>query len=493
MLRSYRATLAGLALVSGILNVLMLTGSFYMLEIYDRVVPSRSLPTLVALTLFVIILYAFQGFFEFIRSRVLVRVGASVDQAVSGRVFSALIQLPLIRNNGGDGLLPLRDLDQIRGFLAGTGLPAFFDLPWVPLYLGICFLFHPLIGITATAGTIFLFSLTLLTEVLSKPATKATAGYAAERFAFAEAARRNADVVQALGLLKRMTSCWQAANDRYVFSQLLTSNIAGGLGTLAKTFRMLLQSLVLGFGAYLVIQDQATAGIIIAASILTSRALAPIDLAIANWRMFVAARQSWRRLNELLQAVPEPPKRLQLPAPHRNIAVEAVSIAPPGDSRLVVRDVSFSLRAGSGLGVIGPSASGKSSLIKALVGVWMPVRGKIRIDGATLGQWSPEALGRQIGYLPQDVVFRPRSRKISRGSTMRSMTPPFWTRRAPRVPTNSSPVSRRAMKRRSVRAGARCRPASARELRSPARSMEARFWSYSTNRTQISTPKAMPP
>jgi ATP-binding cassette subfamily C protein len=403
MLGSYRATFAGLALISGILNVLMLTGSFYMLEIYDRVVPSRSIPTLLALTLFVIILFAFQGFFEFVRSRVLVRVGASVDQSVSGRVFSALIRLPLMRNNGGDGLLPLRDLDQIRGFLAGTGLPAFFDLPWVPLYLGICFLFHPLIGITATAGSIFLFSLTLLTELLSKSATKAAAGHATERFAFAEAARRNADVVQALGLSKRLTSHWQDTNDRYVLSQLLSSNISGGLGTLAKSFRILLQSLVLGLGAYLVIQDQATSGIIIAASILTSRALAPIDLAIANWKMFVAARESWRRITELLQAVPEAPKRLQLPAPHRDVAVEMASIAPPSESRLVVCDVSFSLKAGGGLGVIGPSASGKSSLMKALVGVWTPARGKIRVDGATLDQWSPEMLGRHIGYLPQDV------------------------------------------------------------------------------------------
>ena len=272
MLAPYRATFVALALVSGILNLLMLTGSFYMLEIYDRVVPSRSIPTLLALTLLVIILYGFQGFLEFIRSRVLVRVGAWVDQAVGGRVFSALIRLPLIRSNGGDGLLPLRDLDQIRNFLAGTGLPAFFDLPWVPLYLGISFLFHPLIGIAATSGGIFLFSLTLLTELLSRSATKSMAGHAAERFAFAETARRNADVVHALGLSSTLTARWQKMNGRYVGNQLLTSDIAGGLGTLAKSFRMLLQSLVLGLGAYLVIQDQATAGIIIAASSTPRRA-----------------------------------------------------------------------------------------------------------------------------------------------------------------------------------------------------------------------------
>jgi PrtD family type I secretion system ABC transporter len=401
MLGSYRATFVALAFVSGILNLLMLTGSFYMLEIYDRVVPSRSIPTLLALTLLVVILYGFQGFLEFVRSRVLVRVGASLDQAIGGKVFGALIRLPLLRNNGGEGLLPLRDLDQIRTFLAGTGLPAFFDLPWVPLYLGVCFMFHPLIGIAATTGGVFLFSLTLLTEFLSKSATKSMAGHAAERFAFAETARRNADVVHALGLSGTLTTRWQKMNERYVVSQLVTSDIAGGLGTLAKSFRMLLQSLVLGLGAYLVIQDQATAGIIIAASILTSRALAPIDLAIANWKVFIAARQSWRRINELLQALPEAPRRLQLPVPHRDVVVETTSIAPPGETRLVVRDVSFTLKAGGGLGVIGPSASGKSSLIKALVGVWIPARGKIRYDGASLDQWSLDTLGRPIGYLPQ--------------------------------------------------------------------------------------------
>jgi ATP-binding cassette subfamily C protein len=400
---SFRMTLIWLALISGALNVLMLTGSFYMLEIYDRVVPSRSVPTLVGLTVLVVILYGFQGLLEFVRSRVLVRVGAAVDQAVSGRVFGALIRLPLLRSNGGDGLLPLRDLDQIRGFLAGSGLPAFFDLPWAPLYLGICFMFHPLIGITAAAGGVFLFGLTLLTEMLSRAAIREAASYASERFGSAEVARRNADAVHALGMSKTLADRWQQTNGRYIASQLLTSNIAGGLGILAKNFRMLLQSLVLGIGAYLVIQDQATAGIIIAGSILTSRALAPVDLAIANWKMFIATRQSWGRLAELMKAVPEPPKRLPLPAPRRDLVVEAASVAPPGSGRLVVRDASFSVKAGSGLGIVGPSASGKSSLVKAVVGVWTPARGNVRIDGASLDQWSPEMLGRHIGYLPQDV------------------------------------------------------------------------------------------
>jgi PrtD family type I secretion system ABC transporter len=400
---SFRGTLVALALISGVVNILTLTGSYYMLDIYDRVLPSRSLPTLFALTLLVVFLYAFQGFLEFMRSRVLVLVGASVDEAISGKVFSALIRLPLIRNNGGEGLLPLRDLDQVRSFLAGAGLPAFFDLPWAPLYLGICFLFHPFIGVLATAGAIILFGLTLLTELSSRSATKATATHAAERLGLAESARRNADAVQAMGLAARLRSNWQSANDRYVRAQQLTSNVAGGLGAMAKSFRMLLQSLVLGLGAYLVIQDQATAGIMIAASILTSRALAPVDLAIANWKMFIGARQSWNRLNQLLQAVPEPPNRLQLPAPHRDVVVESASITPPGDSRVVVGDISLSLKAGSGLGVIGPSGSGKTSLAKSLVGVWAPARGKIRLDGATFDQWSPEALGKHIGYLPQDV------------------------------------------------------------------------------------------
>jgi PrtD family type I secretion system ABC transporter len=403
ILAPYRTALVGVGLCSGILNVLMLTGSFYMLEIYDRVVPSRSLSTLVGLTVLAVILYAFQGLLDFIRSRLLVHIGASIDERLSDRTYQGVLLLPLMKANGGEGLLPLRDLDQIRGFFGGSGLPAFFDLPWVPLYVGVCYVFHPALGAVAAAAGVFMFALTLVTEYLSRTATKDATRYGTLRFAWAESARRNAEVVRAMGMGSALAVTWRVANEEYVNSQLRTSNIAGGLGSFARTFRMLLQSLVLGLGALLVIYDQASGGVIIAGSILTARALAPIDQAIANWKTFIAARESWHRLNELIRTTGENPAPLELPAPRRDIVVGGVFVAPPGESRLVVREASFSLKAGSGLGIVGPSASGKSSLIKALVGVWPAARGTIRIDGATLDQFAPGLLGAHIGYLPQDV------------------------------------------------------------------------------------------
>jgi ATP-binding cassette, subfamily C, type I secretion system permease/ATPase len=400
---SYRTAIVGVGLASGVLNVLMLTGSFYMLEIYDRVVPSRSLPTLIGLTTLVVVLFIFQGFLDFARSRVLVHIGASIDEKLSESVFHSVLRLPLMKANGGEGLLALRDLDQIRSFFGGAGLPAFFDLPWVPLYVAICFVLHPALGFTAAAAAVFMFALTLMTEYLSKSASKDTTRFGTQRFASAESARRNAEVVRAMGMSDALAAPWRATNEHYVNAQLRASNIAGGLGSFARSFRMLLQSLVLGLGAFLVIHDQASGGVIIAGSILTARALAPIDMAIANWKTFISAREAWFRLSELTAATREPPLPLRLPAPRRDLVIESLTITPPGESRLVVRDVGFSLKAGAALGVVGPSAAGKSSLLKAIVGIWPAVRGTIRIDGATLDQFSPTLLGPHVGYLPQDV------------------------------------------------------------------------------------------
>jgi ATP-binding cassette subfamily C protein len=224
-----------------------------------------------------------------------------------------------------------------------------------------------------------------------------------ERNALAEAGRRNAEVLRAMGMGARTAGLWGEANGRYMASQRRASDIAGGLGSASKVLRMLLQSTVLGTGAYLVIRSEATAGIIIASSILTSRALAPVELAIANWKGFMAARQSWRRLSELLTLLPSRAAPMALPRPTKSLSVDNASVAPPEQRRIVVQDVSFELKSGQGLGIIGPSASGKSSLARLLVGVWQPARGRIRLDGSALPHWSPEALGSHVGYLPQDV------------------------------------------------------------------------------------------
>jgi PrtD family type I secretion system ABC transporter len=402
-LRACRSAFIGVGVMSCMINLLYLTGSIFMLEIYDRVLPSRSVPTLVGLVFLAGGLYVAQGILDLIRGRILVRIGTALDEALSGRVFETVVRLPLIAGGRNEGLQPLRDLDNIRSFLSSLGPSAFFDLPWLPFYLAICFVFHVLIGATALAGAIILVTLTIVTEFMTRKPAREAMGLAARRNDLAAASRRNAEVLVAMGMSGRLTRRWSVANEKYLTGNQRTSDVAGGLGATAKVMRMMLQSAVLGVGAYLVIHQEATAGVIIAGSILSARALAPVDLAIAHWKGFVAARQSWQRLNRLLGSLPAQTVPTRLQAPSKRMSVENISIVPPGDQKVIVQDVSFALEAGNGLGIIGPSGSGKSSLVRALVGVWQPVRGKVRLDAAALDQWSPEVLGRHVGYLPQDV------------------------------------------------------------------------------------------
>ena len=402
-LRACRGAFVGVGVMSCVINVLYLTGSFFMLEIYDRVLPSRSVPTLVGLMILAGGLYAVQGVLDLIRGRILIRIGATLDEMLSRRVHDLVVRLPLAAGNRAEGLQPLCDLDNLRGFLSGMGPGALFDLPWLPFYLAICFAFHTLIGVTALVGAIVLIALTALTEYLTHDPMKRATGLAMRRQDLALASRRNAEVLAAMGMADRVGRRWDEANRDYLAAHQRASDVAGGLGAIAKVMRMMLQSAVLGVGAWLVINQQATAGIIIAGSILSARALAPVDLAIAHWKGFVAARQSWHRLNRLLGTLPAETSPTPLEAPSRKLAAEALTVVPPGGQKAVVQDVSFGLEAGQGVGVIGPSGSGKSTLVRALVGVWQPARGKVRLDGAALDQWSPEALGRHIGYLPQDV------------------------------------------------------------------------------------------
>jgi ATP-binding cassette subfamily C protein len=402
-LAACRGAFVGTALISGMSNILMLTGAMFMLEIYDRVLPSRSMPTLIGLVVLAGGLFVALGILDAIRGRILVRIGGSLDEALSDRVYETLVRSPLRAGNRNDGTQPLRDLDAVRSFLSGLGSVALFDLPWIPLYLAICFAFHPLIGFTALAGAIILIGLTLMTEMLMRAPTRAATEAAIARNGLAEISRRNAEALVAMGMANRIAARWTQINRKYMRSQQQASDLGGGLAAIAKVLRMMLQSAVLGVGAYLVIQQEASAGIIIAGAILSARALAPVDLAIANWKGFVAARQSWQRLNSLLMAIPMRAAPMPLQAPVERLTVESVSGSPPGVPKVVVQDVSFELKAGQGLGIIGPSGSGKTSLARLLVGVWQPVRGNIRIDGAAIEQWSSDALGRHVGYLPQDV------------------------------------------------------------------------------------------
>jgi ATP-binding cassette subfamily C protein len=398
-----RTAFVAVGLLSGASNILMLTGSFYMLQVYDRVLPSRSVPTLVGLSVLAAMLFAFMGLQDLIRSRLMARIAGSLDRSVSPRLYETVLQMTVRGADANSGLQPIRDIDSIRSFLASQGTIALFDIPWVVIYLAICFAFHFWIGMAALIGAIVLVALTLLSEMLTRVLGKEAFNSSGRRMGFAETSRRNAETVIALGMSDRFAEKWRDLNTDAMFRQQRLADVTSGLGVVSKFLRMSLQSGVLGLGAYLVIQQEATAGIIIASSILTARALAPIDLAIAHWKGFVAARQSWARLTRLLAAYPvqEPP--MALPRPNTSLSVENISTAPPGTQRLVLSDVSFALKAGQGLGIIGPSASGKSSLARLLVGVWRPVRGKVCLDGATLDQWTSTALGSSIGYLPQNV------------------------------------------------------------------------------------------
>src|ERR1700687_716864 len=401
-LRACRSAFLGVGAMSCMINLLYLTGSIFMLEVYDRVLPSRSVPTLVGLIILAGGLYIAQGVLDLIRGRILVRIGTSLDEALNARVFETVVRLPLMVGGRNEGLQPLRDLDNVRSFLSSMGPGAFFDLPWLPFFFAFFFAFHVMIGLTALIGAIILVTLTVVTEFMSRAPAREAMGLAARRNDLAAASRRNAEVLVAMGMSGRLTRRWTEANQNYLLGNQRTSDVAGGLGATAKVMRMTLQSAVLGVGAYLVIHQEATAGIIIAGSILSARALAPVDLAIANWKGFVAARQSWRRLNRLLESLPAQAAPTLLQSPSSRLSVEGVSLAPPGEQRIIVQDVTFALEAGNGL-VIGPSGSGKSSLVRALVGVWQPLRGKVRLDGAALDQWSSDVLGRYVGYLPQDV------------------------------------------------------------------------------------------
>jgi ATP-binding cassette, subfamily C, type I secretion system permease/ATPase len=401
-MRAFRRACFGLGLMSLMINVLYLTGSFFMLEIYDRVLPSRSLPTLVGLCVLAAGLYVCQGLLDLIRSRILVRVAGNLDEMLGDRIYQSVVRLPFMSGAREAGLQPLRDLDTVRSFLSGMGPSALFDLPWLPLYLAICFAFHPMIGFTALGGAIILIAITTLTERLTNARSRDITLLAVRRNELATASRRNAEAIVAMGMVENLTGRWNNVNLDYLARTRQISDTATGLGVVAKVTRMILQSAVLAVGAYLVINQQATAGIIIAGSILSARALAPVDTAIAHWKGFVAARQSWRRLASLLQRIDDKTPT-QLKDPVKRLSVENLTVTPPSHQQVVVNDVSFELEAGQGLGVIGPSGSGKSSLVRALVGVWPPLRGSVRLDGAALDQWSPDIIGRRIGYLPQDV------------------------------------------------------------------------------------------
>lgn len=404
-LKRYRSTLTAVAVLSGLLNVLVLAGSFYLMSIYDSVLPSNSIPTLVGLFLLVTLAYGFQGLFEHGRGKLLCSVGTQLERQLSRRVQHAMADMARLGGKGvGDGLAPMRDLDQVRGFLLSTGPATLLDLPWIGFFLIVLGLLHYWLGLFALAGAAVLVALTVITHKVGAKPTRDLARLTAERSGQAETTLRHVEVLTVLGMRRAMERRWEAINKDYLDAQDRLSGAASKLGSFSKVFRLFLQSAILSVGALLVIDGQASGGVIFAASLLFGRALAPVDMAIGNWRNFTATRASWGRLNELLAAVPATASsNVLLPLPSRELVVEGLQVAPPGHPVAAVSNVGFTLEAGSVLGVIGPSGAGKSSLARTLVGAWAPRRGAVRLDGATIDQWSSERLGQAIGYLPQSV------------------------------------------------------------------------------------------
>lgn len=367
-LRDSARRMVGIAVFSGVINILMLSGSLYMLQVYDRVIPSRNTATLLGLSLMVLFAYLVQGYFDALRTRMLCRVGTLFDAGLQQSIHTALATLPL---RGAKPMLmqqPLRDLDQVRSFMSSMGPTAFLDMPWIPIFLVALFLFHPAIGMTALLGTAAIIAMTLLTERMSRGAAKAAMDSSAQRQVLADATQRNAEVIRALGMTDRFTARWSQANERYLRENIRATDVYANLGSGAKVLRYVLQSGMLGLGAYLVVADRASGGIMIASSIMMGRALAPVEIALGTWKQLVAARQGITRLRDICKATAAPPAPpVVLPRPCRELSVQELAVTAPGATKPIVSNISFSLKAGMGLALLGASASGKTKIGRAHV------------------------------------------------------------------------------------------------------------------------------
>jgi len=385
------------------INFLMLVPAIYMLQLYDRVITSGSESTLLMLTIIVLVLFITMGLLEWTRSQILIRVGARLETLLNDRLYGAAFKQALYTGGGKSSSQPLDDLTGLRQFLTGNGLFAFFDAPWLPIYIAVLFMFHFAFGVMAIITVIILSALAALNEKMTGENLKQANEQAIAARGLVNKNLRNAEVVESMGMLEGIRVRWEEGAKKVLVLQAKASSSAGAITSVSKTFRMLAQSLILGLGAYLALQQEITPGLMIAGSILLGRALAPIDLMIGSWKGFVAARGQYGRLNELLLNIPADQERMPLPAPNGRLDVDAIMVAPPGTRSPVIKGVSFKLNAGESLGIIGPSAAGKSTLARALLGVWPALSGKVRLDGVDVFEWDRQQLGPFIGYLPQDI------------------------------------------------------------------------------------------
>lgn len=385
------------------INALMLVPTFYMLQVYGRVVTGGSLTTLAMLTLILTFLLVTMGLLEWVRSRIMVRVSTRLDVLLSRDVYRASFKRALDSGGQDASAQPLSDLTGLRQFMSGNGLFAFFDAPWLPIYVAVLFLFHPWYGWTAIGCAVILLALACINEqstgkVLAE-ANKESIGATLQT----NKNLRNAEVIESMGMLDSLMSRWSLRHKKVLLLQSRASDRSGIITSISKTFRLIVQSLILGLGAYLAVSHEINAGLVIAGSVLLGRALAPLDLMIGSWKGFIAARSQYARLNSILDQQKAEPERMPLPAPIGHVTVENLTLGAPGAKAPIIKGIGFSAPAGAMIGVVGPSASGKSTLAKALVGVWKPQHGVVRLDAADIANWDKGQLGPHLGYLPQDI------------------------------------------------------------------------------------------
>ena len=401
-LTAYKRAFFNIGLFSAVINLLMLAPALYMLQVYDRVLASGNQMTLLMLTLMILGLFGLMGALEWVRSQVVIRLGTQMDMRLNQRVYDAAFEAQLSTGSPAAGQA-LNDLTSLRQFATGNALFAFFDAPWFPVYLWVIFMFSPWLGLLALGGAVLLMLLAWLNQRVSQGPLKAASELSVEATQQASAHLRNAEAIEAMGMLATLRGHWLAQHTAFLAQQNLASEKTASVGAWSKGVRLALQSLVLGLGALLAVQGQITAGMMIAGSILMGRVLSPIDQLIGVWKQWTSARLAYQRLESLLQAHPARPPRMALPDPRGELAVEQLSASAPGTRRATLSNLSFTLPAGQVLGVIGPSGCGKSTLARLLIGVWQPLAGKVRLDGAQLSQWDKQQLGPHLGYLPQDI------------------------------------------------------------------------------------------
>lgn len=398
-----RSALIPAGIFSLFINMLALVSPLYMLQVYDRVLSSRNLMTLLFLTIIAVFLYLVYGSLEGLRSRVLVRGGARFENVLRTPLFETTFAAMLGRKSGTVEAQPFRDADMVREFVTGSAMLAFFDLPWVPLFIAASFLLHPIFGWLAIGSGILTLIFTIINEYSTKKLLHRATQASISAHADVSATLRNSEVMRAMGMTPGLKDRWAERRDEQIVWQAVASDRGSALMAGLKSFRQIVQVLILGVGGYLCLEGELSAGGIVAASIIVGRALAPIELAVSQWKVFQGARGAWGRLQDLFRQIPQNQLRMPLPAPKGDIRVEQIVAAAPGERTPILRGVSFQIEKGEALAVIGPSAAGKSSLIRVLLGVWPAHAGTVRFDGFEVNHWNPNDLGPHIGYLPQDV------------------------------------------------------------------------------------------